>query len=75
MARVQWSPFYVYNVSKCSPYTTYKNWSGFLRERFLKRLRNLRNFIRIRCHLHIPVFMIPDDSHARTRILAENAGF
>ena len=36
---------------------------GFLSERLLKRLRNLRNFIKIWSHLHVPVFMILTRKH------------
>ena len=36
---------------------------GFFNERFLKRLRNLRNFIKTWSHLHILVFMILTREH------------
>ena len=35
---VQSGSLFGFNVSKCSPYTSYKNWSGFLSECFKKGL-------------------------------------
>ena len=39
VAIVQSGSFFGYNVSRCSPYTSYKNWSGFSTGRCKKCLR------------------------------------